>query len=343
MKVFRNSEHLRHAPAGELHGGEFVPPFENSDRVSIIGDALSSRGFNDFREPVPLDDAALARVHDPDYLKFLESAWTRWRDAGYSGDVLPTMHPVRRMQQRAPRDIDGLAGYYCLATETVITEGTWLAATTATAAAVSAYRAVAAGDRFAFSLGRPPGHHAAIDLYGGYCFLNHAAVVARQAQAEGASRVAILDVDFHHGNGTQDIFYDDPSVLFVSLHGQPEDAFPHFLGYADEQGTGAGDGATLNLPLPPGTTYSVWSHALEQAERAVQTFKADLLIISLGVDTFKGDPISFFRFETEDFLLLGQRIARLGLPTVFVMEGGYAMAELGANVANVLEAAAAQG
>lgn len=153
---------------------------------------------------------------------------------------------------------------------------------------------------------------------------------------DGAKRVALLDVDFHHGNGTQDIFYDRDDVLFLSLHGDPDDAFPHFLGHADETGTGAGENFNVNYPMPPGTDFATWAAALEEACQRITSFSPDALVVSLGVDTFKNDPISFFKLGSDDFTTYGGRLARIGLPTLFVMEGGYAVEEIGVNAVNVL-------
>jgi acetoin utilization deacetylase AcuC-like enzyme len=174
-------------------------------------------------------------------------------------------------------------------------------------------------------------------MFGGYCFLNNAAVAAEMFRLDGAARVAVLDVDFHHGNGTQHIFWRRGDVLFASLHGHPEDAYPYFAGYAEETGAGGGEGATANYPMRPGTGYREWSAALDDALGRVRRFGAEALVVSLGVDAFRLDPISFFRLESDDFADCGRRIARLGLPTVFLMEGGYAIEAVGINVVNVLE------
>ena len=153
----------------------------------------------------------------------------------------------------------------------------------------------------------------------------------------GAKKVAILDVDFHHGNGTQSIFYDRDDVMFCSLHGDPMDAFPYFLGGNDELGVGTGLGYNFNYSMPPKTSYTAWSQALDNALSKIKNYQADALIVSLGVDTYENDPISFFRLQCDDFSDYGQRIAKLGLPTLFVMEGGYAVEEIGVNVVNVLQ------
>jgi len=227
-------------------------------------------------------------------------------------------------------------GYYAMAIETALTSGTWQAALASASCATTAQKLVTSGQREVFSLCRPPGHHAASDLYGGYCFLNNAALAAQGFLNDGATRVAILDVDFHHGNGTQDIFYERDDVLFLSLHGDPVHAFPHFLGYADETGSGKGEGFNVNYPMPPGTPFDVWGEALSASLAEITRYKPDALVISLGVDTFEKDPISFFKLTSPDFVTCGSMIAELDMPTLFVMEGGYAVSEIGTNTVNVL-------
>jgi acetoin utilization deacetylase AcuC-like enzyme len=205
--------------------------------------------------------------------------------------------------------------------------------------ALTAASAIASGsDRAVFALCRPPGHHAATNYYGGYCFLNNAAIAAQYLLDQGAKRVAILDVDYHHGNGTQEIFYERPDVLYVSIHADPLVDFPYFLGYADETGRGAGAGCNVNLPLPQGTDWARWSEALEHAKKAIATYRPDALIVSLGVDTFELDELSSFRLTTEDFLRMGASLAQLRLPTVIAMEGGYGYEHIGVNTLNVLTA-----
>lgn len=336
MKVVLSEQHRLHFPKAELFGGNMVRPFECPERWDYIVEQLRERGYGEFVEPGEVDMALVGRVHSPDFVEFLETVWDDWKSKGFEGDALPTVVPARRMQQRAPRFVDGRLGYYCMAIDSAITGGTWQAARSAAACAIEAAR-LAAADGSAFALCRPPGHHAARDLYGGYCYLNNAAIAAETLLVDGASRIAILDVDFHHGNGTQDIFYERADVLFVSLHGQPEDAFPHFLGYADETGAGRGEGFTVNYPMPPGTQYAEWGAALDDALKRIANYAPDALVVSLGVDTFENDPISFFKLASTDFTRYGERIGTARLPTLFVMEGGYAVAEIGVNTVNVLD------
>ena len=337
MKVVFSEDHRKHFPQGELCGGELVTPFERPSRMEYILRELKARKLDDIMPPAKPRMRPIERIHDKGYIRFLKTAWSEWTAAGFRGEIIPTGFPMRRMQLRVPRNIDGKAGYYALATETAITAGTWEAACASAAVAQTAQRLVADGAPSAFALCRPPGHHAASDMYGGYCFFNNAAMAAQMFIDQGASRVAVLDVDFHHGNGIQDIFYDRDDVLYVSLHGRPEDAYPYFLGYADEKGKGKGEGFNLNYPMPPGSPYAVWGKALESGCRKIARYGPDALVVSLGVDTFKEDPISFFKLESDDFRTYGARIARLRLPTLIVMEGGYAVEAIGINTVNVLE------
>lgn len=336
MKTIASLQHKLHFPKGELSGGELVRPYECPERWDSIVDALSSAGFSAPVEPDPLDMSTVRKVHSADYLHFLRTVWNQWEAEGFNGEALPTVIPARRMQQREPTHVDGRLGYFAMAIETAITAGTHDAAISSAACAQTAARLLGADDSNAFALCRPPGHHAGIDLYGGYCFLNNAAIAAQTLLDQGASKVAVLDVDFHHGNGTQDIFYERSDVLFLSLHGDPMHAFPHFLGYADESGKGRGEGYNFNYPMLPGTPYSVWADALADALGQVQRYMPDALVISLGVDTYEKDPISFFKLTSDDFTCYGQVLAKLDLPTLFVMEGGYAVEEIGINTRNVL-------
>ena len=338
MQVIYSEDHRAHFPQGELFGGQFVTPFERPSRVEYILRRLRETGLTDISGPEEIDMRPVRTIHDAGFLQFLETSWEEWKAACMAGEIIAASMPTRRLQQdRPPRHIDGKAGYYAMASETAITAGTWQAALASCSVAQTAQRLVAGGARTAFALCRPPGHHASFDQFGGYCFINNAAVAAQMFLDGGAGRVAILDVDFHHGNGTQDIFYERDDVLFCSLHGEPEDAFPYFLGYADETGGGKGEGFNANFPMPDGSGFDVWSEALDAANRRITDFAPEALVVSLGVDTFKEDPISFFKLDSDDFTTYGRTIAKLNLPTLFVMEGGYAIEEIGINTVNVLQ------
>ena len=333
--VFSQDHELRNAKT-ELFGGELVPPFECPARVEYVMSEITTQGLGDILPPEDFSIESICRVHDPAFVEFLQSCWSEWQAEGYKGEAIPAVIPTRRMQQRIPDHIDGKLGYYAMAIETSISEGTWPAAMASANVALTAQSLIEKGNESAFALCRPPGHHAASDLFGGYCFINNAAICAQAFLDQGAKRVAILDVDFHHGNGTQDIFYHRSDVMFLSLHGDPRQAFPHFLGYADEQGAGNGEGYTHNYPMMPGTAYDTWGDALKNACAKIQDYGPDALIVSLGVDTFEKDPISFFKLTSDDFKRYGAVIAGLNMPTLFVMEGGYAVEEIGINTVNVL-------
>jgi acetoin utilization deacetylase AcuC-like enzyme len=331
-----SEEHLKRKAETELYGGRLVAPHECPERAQIVLERVRSVGLGEVMRPARFGLGPALKIHDERFVEFLESAWRDWGAAGNLGEAIPDCWPARRMAQRCPTGIAGRLGYYAMAAETSISAGTWEAARAAVDVAVTAAGHLQRGARGAFALCRPPGHHAARDLYGGYCFLNNAAIAAQSLRDHGAARVAVLDVDFHHGNGTQDIFYDRADVLYVSLHGDPAHAFPYFSGYADETGAGAGTGFNMNLPLPPGTEFSIWAQALAQGLARIQRFAPDALVVSLGVDTFAQDPISFFRLASDDFSTYGRMIGACSLPTLFVFEGGYAVADVGVNAVNVL-------
>jgi acetoin utilization deacetylase AcuC-like enzyme len=338
MKTVYTDRHRLRDAKTELCGGKLVAPFECPVRAEHILHRVRAVGLGEVIEPTAHGLDPVRAIHDADYLDFLATCWRDWQAEGFEGEAIATAWPSRRMtRSQPPRNIDGKIGYYCLASETAISEGTWEAAQAAADVALTGQALVSGGARAAFALCRPPGHHAAQDMFGGYCFLNNAAIAAQAFRDAGAARVAVLDVDFHHGNGTQAIFYDRADVMFLSLHGDPDDAFPYFLGGADETGAGAGEGFNLNYPLPEGCPFSQWSEALDDACARIGAYNPDALVVSLGVDTYKDDPISFFKLESADFRTYGARLAGLGLPTLFVMEGGYAVAEIGINTVNVLE------
>lgn len=337
MKTIFSPLHHRHTAQSELDGGILVTPYENPNRAEHVLARVRERQLGEVVAPSAFSLEPIKRVHDADYIDFLQSCWSEWKAAGKPGEAIPAIWPGRGMRQRAPKDIDGRLGYYSFAGETSITEGTWEAAFASAQVALTGQQLIAGGERAAFALCRPPGHHASANQYGGYCFINNAAVAAQAMLDDGARRVAILDVDFHHGNGAQSIFYERADVLTISLHGDPDLVFPHFLGFEDETGAGAGEGFNQNLTFAPGTPFAEWAQGLAMAIKSIERYAPDALVVALGVDTFEGDPISFFKLKSEDYLRLGERIAPLGLPTLFTMEGGYDVAAIGVNAVNVLE------
>jgi acetoin utilization deacetylase AcuC-like enzyme len=342
MKTFYNHLHAQHQGQFEMFRGALVPCHEVPARADHVLAELQRRKLGEVLSPTAFDAAALQQVHSARYLHFLEHAWSEWvalDPANATRDALPSVWASRTLRSDVlPDNFAARMGLFSYDAGTPLTSGTWVAARAGAECALSAAVAIANGDTAAFALSRPPGHHAGMDFFGGYCFLNNAALAAEHLRASGVERVAVLDVDYHHGNGTQAIFYERPDVFFTSIHGDPRTEYPFFLGYADEKGAGAGDGYNLNLPLPRGTGFAAWSAALETALDAIQKFGAQALVVSLGVDTFAGDPISGFQLQSDDYLRMGERLRRVGLPTVLVFEGGYAVAEVGINAVNVVQA-----
>ena len=336
MLTIHSEKHRLRSAKTELAGGLLVEPFERPSRMDHITGRIRETGLGEIVEPQDFGLDPILRIHDKDFVDFLSTAWEEWKKTGAKGEAIAMSWPARRMVQVCPDDINGKLGYYCLATETSITDGTWEAAlSSANTALDAAGRLEKEGSIFA--LCRPPGHHAALDMYGGYCFLNNAGIAAQSLRDKGAKRIAILDVDYHHGNGTQDIFYTRDDVLFISLHCDPNDEFPNFLGYANETGEGAGEGFNVNHAMKPGTQFDEWRGNLKKSLDRISDYAPDALIVSLGVDTFKNDPISSFKLESDDFTTYGADIKQLGLPTLFVMEGGYDIGEIGVNTVNVLQ------
>lgn len=338
MLTIYSDRHRRHHGRYEFMDGEFHPLSEKPERADHIVSAVRERGFGEIREPDAYSDEWLGQIHSPDYVAFLRTAWDAWREVHGEIDALPPSWPARHLRNIRPTSIDGLLGYYSIDAATPIMAGTWEAATTSVDVALTGAATIAAGEGRAFSLCRPPGHHATGDSMAGYCYFNNAALAAQYLRTHGFGRVAIVDVDYHHGNGTQTIFEARSDVLFVSIHADPFQEYPFFLGHADETGIGAGEGYNLNLPLRWGTGWNDgYARALDTACSRVAEYGADAVIVSLGVDTFEEDPISRFRLKQSDFPHIGRALRGLERPTLFVMEGGYAVEALGQNVCSVLE------
>jgi acetoin utilization deacetylase AcuC-like enzyme len=337
MKTIFSPLHAGHAGQMELVAGAIVPGFEKPSRAEYIRARVEEVGLGPILSPAAHDIAAAKRVHAGDYIDFLPTVWPEWVKSGRSGTAMGYTWPTRGLRGDVrPTTIDALLGYYSFDAGATFVEGTWDAIKSSFDTALTAAGLIEAGEGAAFALCRPPGHHAGAAFMGGYCFINNAAVAAQWFRDKGAARVAILDVDYHHGNGTQEIFYSRADVQVVNLHGDPMTEYPFFLGHADETGEGEGAGFNHNFPMPFGTTYAQWGAALDEACRLVSAFKPEVLVVSLGVDTFEKDPISHFKLTSPDYPKIGARIAELGLPTLFVMEGGYAVEEIGINAVGVL-------
>lgn len=331
VRTFFDPRQLAHDPVNELHNGGFVPYAEVPARAQTVAAAIgkceSPRDFG-------LDP--ILAVHDRGYLEFLQEAPRLWRASGRDGDAIPYVWPVVGRRPVALTRIDALLGRYSFDATTPITPDTWSASYWSAQCAISAIDAVLNGDRAAFALCRPPGHHAGRDYFGGYCHINAAAVAAQAARTAGVEHVAILDIDYHHGNGTQDIFLERGDMFYASVHADPATDYPFFWGHADETGQGAGKCKTLNLPLPRGTAIADFRAAQARALDAIARFAPGLLVVSFGADTWEGDPIADFALTTADYEVLGHDIAARNWPTAIIMEGGYATAELGINVTRFL-------
>jgi acetoin utilization deacetylase AcuC-like enzyme len=342
MKIFYSEVHRGHHPPFEFFdGGIRVPYHETPERMDRILSALRQTGWSQVVEPQDFGLDPILAVHDREYLRFLASCWTEWLasdpEVAASPErsaFLPATFALRR-KARVTSSLRGRGGYYLMDLSACIVEGTYEAALASANCALSAASSSFVHHNSSFALCRPPGHHAGRDYAAGYCFINNAAVAANWLAAKG--RTAILDIDYHAGNGTQDIFYERNDVLTVSIHGDPDFEYPHYAGFADETGSGDGLGYHKNIPLPQGTDDTGYLSALDEALGAVRQFAPDFLVLSAGTDTAAGDPLGTFRLTRSGFVEIGSRIAGLGLPVVITMEGGYANDVLGGLTVALLE------
>lgn len=333
--IFSDDHRLQNVPR-EFFRGEWVEAFENPRRAEIILAEVKRAELGPVLAPDSFGMDEIGKVHDPGLVAFLESFWPSWVDEVGDTPAYPGLWPPPRSRRLPTRRPGAELGRYAVDTSSPVVAGTWQAVRSAVNTALTGAGVVMSGARSAFALCRPPGHHAGRDYFGGYCFLNNAAIAAQFLRDQGAGRVGMLDIDYHHGNGTQDIFYARADVLTVSIHADPRQEYPYYLGFADETGADEGEGFNVNHPLPWGADFTSWSARLDLGLDRLSEFSPDMLIVSLGVDTFEDDPISQFRLKTSDYLTIGQRIASLGMPTLFVMEGGYAIEALGRNAVSVL-------
>jgi acetoin utilization deacetylase AcuC-like enzyme len=338
IPVVSSDDCERHDPQAEIWIGIRTVGTEVAARVSAIRTATVAAGAPAVIAE-PHDDAILSTVHSPELLAYLRTAWQHWESSGLLADpgqdrVVPYFVPMPEMRSwlplREPAAVHARAGAYCYDTMTLIGPGTWEAARASVDVALTAADLVQGGGApAAYGLCRPPGHHATRSSFGGSCYLNNAAIAAEALVAGGASRVAIIDIDAHHGNGTQSLFYERPDVFYASLHVDPGAGwFPHVVGFADETGRGAGSGATLNLPLAPGTPDRGWLAALGRICEAVSAYRPDAVVLSLGVDAAAGDPESPLQVTASAFAEAGRLIGELG-PCVAIQEGGYDLAAIG--------------
>ena len=330
MKAFFAEEQKRHDPKAFLSSGAPQPNPEQPERVERLLSGARAAGLEIVR---PRDHGLgpIAAVHTPEYLDFLERIYERWqRIPGASAEVIPNIHPIAR-DGSYPASAVGQAGYHMADTSCPISAETWESTCWSAWSAVDAADAVRAGAPAAYALSRPPGHHAFADVAGGFCFVNNSAVAAQRLLKDGV-RVAILDVDLHHGNGTQGIFYKRNDVLTVSIHADPVRFYPFFWGHADERGERPGLGYNLNLPLPRKSGDEAFLEALDTALRRIRAFAPDFLVVALGLDAFEGDPVGGLSVTTPGFSRIAEAIAGLGTPSVIVQEGGYLCDALGDNL-----------
>ena len=338
MKTAYTPKHVRHATEDLWIDGEDFDGDEVPERVERIRAVLEAAGWGPLIESEDWGLSPILAVHDAAYLTYLKTAYARY--AAYNGSARPVISrrtevdPTRDPQP--PVDFPDLLDYYTYDYEEPILEGTWEAAYWSAQTALTAARLVRDGERAAYALNRPPGHHATVDQYGGYCYLNNAAIAARFLSRDGP--VAVLDVDYHHGNGTQAIFYEDPKVFVTSLHGDPAHDYPYYWGYPEERGAGRAVGTNLNLPLPLGTEDTAYLAALDRALDGIDRFRPGALVVSMGLDAVKGDPIGKFELTPDGWTEVGRRVAALALPTVIVQEGGYHLEALGRLAVSFLSA-----
>ncbi len=344
--VVWTDRHRLHEPGGEIWVGVRTPGTELPERAERILEALVAEGAR-VVEAEPHDDAAVLAVHDPELLEYLEGAWAEWERAGLDADpgqdrVVPYLFPDPRLfsgfEPATATSIAARAGQFAYDTMTLVGPGTWEAARAAVDAALTAADLVAGGEPAAYALCRPPGHHATRSCFGGSCYLNSAAAAAARLRERLGAPVAVVDVDAHHGNGTQAIFYDDPEVLVGSVHVDPGAGwFPHFLGFGSEAGRGPGAGANRNLPLAPRAGDAAWLEAVVELTAFARDGGARGLVVALGVDAAAADPESPLAVSTEGYRAAGRALGATGLPTVVVQEGGYDLATIGGLVAAALE------
>lgn len=321
MKCFFDPRQLNHAPEDYFRWGRPVPHPEQPERAIRLRDALSAAGHT-FQEPLDLGEAPIKAVHAPDFVDFFKDARDRWdRAVAPDAPAVPNYHTPRRLAS-PPKGVVGQLGFYSTGTSCPVTHGTWEAIYWSAQSALAAAEAVMGGERIAYGLSRPPGHHAYRDATDGFCFLNNAAIAAEHMR-QRFGRVTILDIDTHAGNGTLSIFYNRAEVQVVSLHVDPSDYPPYFIGYPHETGEGAGKGTTLNVILAPGAQEATILEEFGTCLDALRDFAPDALVVSLGFDLSQDDPLSVVRFSTQGFQEMARAIMKLGLPTVLVQEGGY--------------------
>lgn len=337
MKTVYSEDHKLHHGLLDPRGDAWHESSECPARAINVADAIRQQGFGELIEPQVFSEEKYLRLHAPDYVDFLKTVWGEWVASGETAsNARPDTFVGAGMRYADTESVIGRLGRYSFDSTSPFVAGSWQAIRASANVALTGAELVKGRDRFAFAACRPPGHHASAQSCGGYCYLNNNALAAQSLLDGGATRVAILDVDYHHGNGTQSIFYKCNDVLTISLHADPSVEYPYFSGYTDETGEGQGCGFNVNYPLPFGTAWNSYAEALSFALGEVQRFSPDALVVALGLDTFAGDPTTHFEIASDDFTRMGEAIGSLGLTTLVVLEGGYAADQIGQNTLNFL-------
>jgi acetoin utilization deacetylase AcuC-like enzyme len=337
MITVYSDDHNLHCGLLDPRGDSWRPSAECPDRANNVYKAIRDQHFGEIISPDLFGDEKLLRIHAADYLQFLKTVWEEWEASNESGaNARPDTFVGAGMRYAETESIVGKLGRYSFDATSPFVAGSWQAIRTSANIALTGAELIKGDVRAAFAACRPPGHHATERYCGGYCYLNNNSLATQSLLDSGARKVAILDVDYHHGNGTQSIFYERDDVLTISLHADPRLEYPFFLGYADEPGKGKGHGFNVNYPLPFGTDWSSYSVALVDALDRIRQFSPDALVVALGLDTFTGDPTTYFEITTADFQTMGKTIGTLGLPTLIVLEGGYSTEWIGQNTVNFL-------
>ena len=337
MKTVYSDDHNLHRDLLDPRGHTWRESSECPARANNVAAALRDAGLGEIIEPQAFPEDRYTRLHAPDYVEFLKTVWDEWQASDEEGpNARPDTFVGAGMRHADTDCVVGKLGRYSFDATSPFVAGTWQAVRSSADVALTGAQIIRGDERFAFAACRPPGHHATQTYCGGYCYLNNNALAAQSLLDGGASRLAILDVDYHHGNGTQTIFYDRNDVLTISLHADPRVEYPYFLGYADENGEGEGHGFNVNYPLPFGTCWDSYQPALRDAVGHIERFAPDALVVALGLDTFADDPTTYFGITTEDFSRMGEVIGGIGLPTLIVLEGGYSVEWIGANTVSFL-------
>lgn len=337
MITVHSDDHNLHSGLLDPRGNEWKLSAECPERANNVLQAIREQGFGTLMDPLSFGEDKLRRIHAPDYIRFLKEVWPAWLLSDETAsNARPDTFVGAGMRHVDTECINGRLGRYSFDSTSPFVEGSWQAIRTSANIALTGADLINRGENRAFALCRPPGHHATVNYCGGYCYLNNTALAAQSLLDDGAKKIAVIDIDYHHGNGTQSVFYDRNDVLTVSLHADPSLEYPFFLGYADEPGEGPGHGFNVNYPLPFGTDWDKYQVALADALEQVRRFEPDALVVALGLDTFTGDPTTYFDIKTEDFLPMGEAIASLNLQSLVVLEGGYSVEHIGRNTVSFL-------